>query len=54
MVVDSQATKTHVVNAITCSKAVSKLEREEPDEEQEKQLWENVGHNVMANHDKVL
>ena len=52
-VVDSQATRTRVVNAIAWSKAVTKLKREEPDEEQENQLWENVEYNVMANHDKV-
>ena len=53
LVVDSQATRTRVVNAIAWSKAVTKLKREEPDEEQENQLWENVEYNVMANHDKV-
>ena len=49
-VVDSKATRICVVNAIACSKAVSKLDREEP----EKQLWKNIGHNVMANHDELL
>ena len=53
-VVDSQVIRTHVVIVIACSKSVSKLKREEPDEKQEKQLWGNFGHNIVANHDRVL
>ena len=52
--VESQATRTQVANAVACSKAVGEAMKLEDEDGKDHQLWEDAGESVLEHHEKDI